>query len=44
MVAPHMGAWIEIDENGQFLYGVESHPTWVRGLKYSESDFGLAHN
>ena len=32
-VAPHVGAWIEIDKslnNGELTL---SHPTWVRGLK-----------
>ena len=33
-VAPHMGAWIEInnDEIGE-PEPLTSHPTWVRGLK-----------
>ena len=34
IVAPHMGAWIEIgsESNRNSMYW--SHPTWVRGLKY----------
>ena len=34
-VAPHVGAWIEIRGTGQNRSCWESHPTWVRGLKYS---------
>ena len=32
-----MGAWIEIFSLDNFQKGVESHPTWVRGLKFSPS-------
>ena len=33
LVAPHAGAWIEIESNlGQFA-GYASHPMRVRGLK-----------
>ena len=36
-VAPHVGAWIEIhDMPLDSFYGVPSHPTWVRGLKYGQ--------
>ena len=34
MVAPHVGAWIEISPGGSGGSGAPgSHPTWVRGLK-----------
>ncbi len=33
-VAPHMGAWIEIQSAELLQVGFVSHPTWVRGLKY----------
>ena len=33
-VAPHMGAWIEIIYHKWILVSFQSHPTWVRGLKY----------
>ena len=33
-VAPHMGAWIEIDGTKIVAIWNASHPTWVRGLKY----------
>ena len=33
-VAPHMGAWIEIDLFARLPATSSSHPTWVRGLKY----------
>ena len=32
-VAPHVGAWIEIPQGVGENSLVESHPTWVRGLK-----------
>ena len=32
-VAPYVGAWIETNEYGFDMQQVESHPTWVRGLK-----------
>ena len=32
-VAPYMGAWIETLSAGLTLIKLESHPTWVRGLK-----------
>ena len=33
-VAPYLGAWIEIiDEFANLQNELESHPTWVRGLK-----------
>ena len=36
IVAPHMGAWIEMFEESLNEFGeVASHPTWVRGLKCS---------
>ena len=35
-VAPHWGAWIEIDTNTRYsAYQTASHPTGVRGLKYA---------
>ena len=34
VVAPHMGAWIEIVMGSNQLCKVMSHPTWVRGLKF----------
>ncbi|EIJ78007.1 hypothetical protein PB1_10584 [Bacillus methanolicus PB1] len=34
-VASYMDAWIEIDACGERLgKRIESHPTWMRGLKY----------
>ena len=30
-----MGAWIETSVVAQNVNGVESHPTWVRGLKHN---------
>ena len=34
-VAPYVGAWIETIIRGFYLSCVESHPTWVRGLKHT---------
>jgi len=34
MVAPHMGAWIEMIDFRITLSLFLSHPTWVRGLKF----------
>ena len=34
-VAPHVGAWIEINSHNFFFSDLGSHPTWVRGLKYT---------
>ena len=34
-VAPHVGAWIEILRLAEIIPLDASHPTWVRGLKYS---------
>ncbi len=35
VVAPCVGAWIEINSVRNFNQEyVESHPVWVRGLKY----------
>ena len=34
-VAPHWGAWIEMWTSGGYGYDFESHPTGVRGLKFS---------
>ena len=36
-VAPHVGAWIEISLLAAGFKAFRSHPTWVRGLKYSLS-------
>ena len=33
-VAPHVGAWIEIEDVSSGFTVSESHPTWVRGLKF----------
>ncbi len=33
MVAPYVGAWIETTVMSLVDVSVESHPTWVRGLK-----------
>ena len=33
-VAPHVGAWIEIKRQIYADKGLQSHPTWVRGLKF----------
>ena len=35
-VAPHMGAWIEMVVIQPLLPISVSHPTWVRGLKFSK--------
>ena len=35
IVAPHVGAWIEIFIKEDVALGSESHPTWVRGLKFA---------
>ena len=32
-VAPHVGAWIEINNSSNDRSWERSHPTWVRGLK-----------
>ena len=32
-VAPHVGAWIETKADKSYIEGVESRPTWARGLK-----------
>ncbi len=34
LVAPHVGAWIEMPKILPRLPRGQSHPTWVRGLKY----------
>ena len=34
-VAPHWGAWIEIEHPECFYDKGKSHPTGVRGLKYA---------
>ena len=34
VVAPHVGAWIEIKRQIYADKGLQSHPTWVRGLKF----------
>ena len=34
VVAPHVGAWIEIYQLGEMFINFKSHPTWVRGLKF----------
>ena len=34
MVAPYVGAWIETGWDNLRWSIVESHPTWVRGLKH----------
>ena len=44
MVAPHVGAWIE---TSTVLYeepGLESLPTWERGLKPQNGSIGLCYN
>ena len=33
-VAPYVGAWIETYSYRFYYRYVESHPTWVRGLKH----------
>ena len=33
IVAPHVGAWIEIAGNLIARKEIQSHPMWVRGLK-----------
>ena len=39
-VAPFTGAWIEIFILSQFLKAaIKSHPSRVRGLKYSKEDY-----
>ncbi len=32
-VAPYVGAWIETSHPFSLISLLESHPTWVRGLK-----------
>ena len=34
LVAPHVGAWIEIEAPSERRQTYGSHPTWVRGLKF----------
>ena len=34
-VAPHMGAWIEMFNSMKASASNLSHPTWVRGLKFT---------
>ncbi len=34
LVAPHVGAWIEIYSKFAASISSASHPTWVRGLKF----------
>ena len=47
IVAPHMGAWIEIIHSATNFGTTGSHPTWVRGLKYSSTSrstvYSLSH-
>ena len=46
-VAPHVGAWIETTSLNMPSRSVESHPTWVRGLKLVTHPYdvllGLSH-
>ena len=36
-----MGAWIETDMDAEAASNIQSHPTWVRGLKLTlETDIG----
>ena len=35
IVAPHVGAWIEISPKARPPQPCQSHPTWVRGLKFA---------
>ena len=35
MVAPYVGAWIETYIFKRLYAEIQSHPTWVRGLKLS---------
>ena len=38
VVAPYVGAWIETGKGwGTGVLSGRSHPTWVRGLKHSDS-------
>ncbi len=39
IVAPYMGAWIEIMIIMELRYLIASHPTWVRGLKFPEREY-----
>ena len=40
LVAPYMGAWIEISSPKSLTKSIKlSHPTWVRGLKYTDYKF-----
>ena len=40
IVAPRVGAWIEINNHlGVCVYENQSHPVWVRGLKYGHFNF-----
>src|SRR5699024_5500157 len=38
-VASYMGAWIEIRVSRYKKYTCQSHPIWVRGLKYIKVSF-----
>ena len=41
-VAPHVGAWIGIENSCQNPIYAVSHPTWVRGLKFAgDIDIGI---
>ena len=43
-VAPYVGAWIETKRNTYKAFYLESHPTWVRGLKPEFSDKRICEN
>ena len=36
-VAPYVGAWIETFYLEEYVFTIQSHPTWVRGLKLHPS-------
>ena len=38
-----MGAWIEMFKRNRCEQRFASHPTWVRGLKYSKFESEEAH-
>ena len=40
-VAPYVGAWIETTKLEKIKKFLESHPTWVRGLKLADEDATL---
>ena len=42
-VAPYVGAWIETRSLPRQMWMMQSHPTWVRGLKLTDSIYHDIH-